>query len=88
MRARIDRNNTIAALNRNLTDRGLVVLEAINQRQNITKNITSTAQKNGGEAITIEANAIHDMMFLDNIIQRCFKYGETTIANRSREPPK
>ena len=60
----------------------------MNQTENIAKNITSTAQKNGGEAMTIKANAIHDTMFLGNNIQRCFMCGETTIPNRSREPPK
>jgi hypothetical protein len=72
--------------NRNLVHEGL--LELINQTENITRSITSTTQQNGGEATTIRASAIHDAMFLSNNIQRRFRCGETTIAERSRQLPR
>jgi hypothetical protein len=64
------------------------MFEAINQTENSTTNITPTNQESGGQAITIRASADHDAMFLATNIQRRFKYGEATSANRSKMPPE
>ncbi len=64
------------------------MFEAINQAENSAKNITPTSQESGGQAITIRASADQDAMFLANSVQRLFKYGEATIANRSNTLPE
>jgi hypothetical protein len=59
----------------------------MNQVRNAAMKIASTANANGGQAITIIANASHAARFRSRNKKWRFKYGETPMASRSKTAP-
>jgi hypothetical protein len=60
----------------------------MNHITNAPRNIALIIHGNGGQAITIIANASHAVVFLQPSAQRRVKYGEVAITNRSSAAPK
>jgi hypothetical protein len=58
------------------------------QTENRARSRASTVQKNGGEAITMNASAIHAATFLVMNIQRRLKNGDASTAAMSRKTPE
>jgi hypothetical protein len=60
----------------------------MNHSKNAAPKIVSTIHANGGQAITIIANASHAAMFRDRDSQWFVEYGEIATANRRSVAPE
>jgi hypothetical protein len=60
----------------------------MNQGSNTARKITSTTRANGGQAITMKANATHASTFRTRDIHVRFRNVGATTTNRSRAAPR